>query len=261
MLGSIHAADDTAYPLKKSITESFDKSDYLAVELDMISLNNDFEKQLSLAKKMMYNDGTTIKDHLGDDLYNSMVSLLTEKEIYNSFYDNYKPVFFESLIENEIIKDANMDTSLGIDMHFLKLAKEKEMSILEIESADFQYDLLLSFGDELEKINIESYIENYDENVSDMRNTYEAWKKGNLTELEQLLSTTDYQSLNSDELELVNNYERKLITERNYNMANTLTKYIDEGKNVFCIVGLGHVIGEDGIISLMKKDGYTIEKL
>ena len=94
--------------------------------------------QISLAQKMLYTDGTTIKDHIGEELYDKMVAKLKEKGSYNSMYDNYKPAFFESLFENAIIVDANMDANAGIDMHFLKLAKSEQKDILEIETAESQ---------------------------------------------------------------------------------------------------------------------------
>ena len=100
LLGSIHAADDTIYPLNDTIMNSFNDSDYLAVEVDTLSLQNNFDLSLKLAEKMMYNDSTTIKNHIGDELYNKMVNFFKEKKSYSSLYDNYKPIFFESLFEN-----------------------------------------------------------------------------------------------------------------------------------------------------------------
>ena len=130
LLGSIHAADDTIYPLNDTIMNSFNDSDYLAVEVDTLSLQNNFDLSLNLAEKMMYNDSTTIKNHIGDELYNKMVNFLKEKKSYSSLYDNYKPVFFESLFENLIINDAMLKSESGIDMYFLSLASENNKKIL-----------------------------------------------------------------------------------------------------------------------------------
>lgn len=261
LLGSIHAADKGIYPLNDTIMSSYNKSDYLAVEVDTVALTSDFDLQVSLAQKMLYTDGTTIKDHIGEELYTKMVAKLKEKGSYNSMYDNYKPAFFESLFENAIIVDADMDANAGIDMHFLKLAKKENKNILEIETAASQYDLLLNNPIELDKMMLEGYVESYDESISEMKDLYNAWKKGDANELEQKLMSTSSEGLSQTEIEMIENYNNTLINKRNYIMTDALEKYYAEEKNVFCVVGVGHVVGDQGIISLMEQRGYNVEKL
>ena len=252
LLGSIHAADKGIYPLNDTIMSSYNKSDYLAVEVDTVALTSDFDLQVSLAQKMLYTDGTTIKDHIGEELYTKMVAKLKEKGSYNSMYDNYKPAFFESLFENAIIVDADMDANAGIDMHFLKLAKKENKNILEIETAASQYDLLLNNPIELDKMMLEGYVESYDESISEMKDLYNAWKKGDANELEQKLMSTSSEGLSQTEIEMIENYNNTLINKRNYIMTDALEKYYAEEKNVFCVVGVGHVVGAavngDGVL-------------
>lgn len=261
LLGSIHAADDTIYPLNDTIMNSFNDSDYLAVEVDTLSLQNNFDLSFKLAEKMMYNDSTTIKNHIGDELYNKMVNFLKEKKSYSSLYDNYKPVFFESLFENLIINDAMLKSESGIDMYFLSLASENNKKILEVESAEFQYNLLLNTPLELDKIIIEEYIDNYDLNVSQMKDLYELWKKGDKEQLENILINSESQNATEEEKKLMENYNQSLIIDRNYGMANVLENYFEKKQNVFCVVGLGHVIGDEGIINLLQKRGYDVAQL
>ncbi len=262
LLGSIHAADDTAYPINKKVMDAFNDSDYLAVEVDINALNNNYKLQLDLAQKMLYSDGTTINQHIPEELYNSMVSLLKDKNVYNSLYDNYKPIFFESLLENEVIKDASLDSNKGIDMHFLNLAKEQNKDILEVETAEFQYNLLLNVPDELESILLQDYIDNYDANVEELKKIYESWKKGDAKEIKSLLTEEDdYSNYTIEEQKMLEDYNNNLIYDRNYNMAKTLEKYMSEEKNVFCVVGLAHVISENGIVDLLTNKGYIVEEV
>lgn len=265
LLGSIHVADDSIYPLNNTIMSSYKASDYLAVEVDAVEATKDMDKQLELVQKMTYEDGTTIKDELGEKLYNKMAEVLTEKSSYSPIFDSYKPVFFESLFENLISKDAGLDSNKGIDMYFLKLAKEDKKDILEIETADFQYDLLLNMPNELHKQSIESYSNYYNFNVLSMKTLYNAWKKGDINILEKMsigFYKVQFKSiLSGEEYEMLDNYNKTLITDRNYGMAQALEKYMSENKNVFCVVGVGHVIGNEGIVSLMEQKGYSVEKL
>lgn len=259
LLGSIHAAQDNIYPLNDTIMKAYKNSDYLAVEVDTVSLTNNLNLQLELTSKLLYDDNTTIKDELGDELYDKMINFLKEKNSYVSLYDSYRPAFFESLFENIVIEDADMEPTEGIDMHFLNLAKDDKKEILEIETAESQYNLLLSNPIELDKMMIDEYVSEYDEAVLEMKNLYNSWKSGDIKKLEKAFAIDD--SLTEDEAKLIIDYNKALITDRNYIMSKALEEYISEDKNVFCVVGVGHLIGDEGIISLMEKNGYIVEKI
>ena len=259
LLGSIHAADDTAYPLNDIITKAFNKSDYLAVEVDIVALEKDLNRSIALAQKLLYTDGTTIKDYLNSELYNEMIEILKEKKLYNKIYDNYKPAFFESLFENAIIMDANLDARKGIDNYFLNLAKDNNKEILEIETAEFQYDLLLNNPLDLDELTISSYVFDYDSNVLELKELYDAWKNGDITKLEKSLEIVASEEMTEEEINLLEQYNQSLITDRNYGMVEKLDEYFNENKNVFCVVGVGHVIGDKGIVELMRKKGYTVD--
>ncbi len=207
LLGSIHAADKGIYPLNDTIMSSYNKSDYLAVEVDTVALTSDFDLQVSLAQKMLYTDGTTIKDHIGEEF------------------------------------------------------KKENKNILDIETAASQYVLLLNNPIELDKMMLEGYVESYDESISEMKDLYNAWKKGDANELEQKLMPTSSEGLSQTEIEMIENYNNTLINKRNYIMTDALEKYYAEEKNVFCVVGVGHVVGDQGIIFLMEQRGYNVEKL
>lgn len=270
LLGSIHAAEESIYPLNETIMSAYNSSDYLAVEVDIVEMQKDISVQLGLTQKMLYQNGAKIKDELGEELYTKMVEVLREKNLYSGIYDVYKPVFFESLLETIIIKDSGLDSNAGIDMHFLNLAKENQKDILEIETAEFQFDLLLNNPIELDKLLIFSMVYCYDENVSYMKELYENWKKGDTSLLEKdnyvygeidLPDEINEQDFEAQVKELMKEYNKKMITDRNYNMSDTLEQYITENKNVFCVVGLAHVVGDEGIVKLMEQKGYTVEKI
>ena len=44
-------------------------------------------------------------------------------------------------------------------------------------------------------------------------------------------------------------------------MTEAAENFINEGKNVFFIVGAAHFAGEKGIISLLENDGYTVKRI
>ncbi|MBB1249552.1 TraB/GumN family protein [Rhizobium sp. G21] len=51
-------------------------------------------------------------------------------------------------------------------------------------------------------------------------------------------------------------FEEKLITIRNHHMADRGAPILEKG-NVFMAVGALHLIGDEGLVELMRKKGYT----
>ncbi len=55
-------------------------------------------------------------------------------------------------------------------------------------------------------------------------------------------------------------YEDLLLLQRNKNWVGQL-KTIMKKESVFVAVGAGHLVGEKGLINLLKQEGYTVEPL
>ena len=52
----------------------------------------------------------------------------------------------------------------------------------------------------------------------------------------------------------------KMFTNRNKNWVQQLKTIMPE-KSVFVVVGSGHLPGNDGVIDLLKREGYTVEPM
>ena len=265
LFGSIHVADDRAYPLPNAVMNAYKSSDYLAVEFDLIAYEEDLEAQMNSLKILLCDEGQTVKDLLKSDTYDKMVSYLKENKVYNSIYDSYKPVLFYSLITNIQAEKSELDSTKGIDMYFLNQAKEDKKEILEVESSDYQYKMLSSFPNELFDFLITYSIENDALSIASTKQLYETWLKGNEQELATLLgngSNEDYSYDGYDNLEeIMKNYENVLVTQRNNEMTDKAEGYFNEGKNVFFVVGAAHIVGDDALVDLLTERGYSVKKV
>ena len=69
------------------------------------------------------------------------------------------------------------------------------------------------------------------------------------------------QILDEETRTIVDEYNKKLIDERNVGMAKAAEEYIESGDTVFFAVGSGHMLGDAGIVNLLKNDGYKVERI
>lgn len=263
LFGSIHAADERAYPMQNKVMEVYNNSDYLAVELDLMAFKSDLSAQMEMLQMFLCENGKTLKDYLSSEGYAIIVEYMKDNDIYISTYEMYRPAMIYSLLSNVTIEKSKLDSKKGIDMYFLSEAKEDKKEILEIESAQMQYSLLSSLPDELYELIILSYIEQEEQEISGLKELYEGWLSG---DVKSLSSSDDFDidkikvgKFEFDkEMELLNDFNNELINNRNDGMNSVIDNYFKEGKNVFVVVGAAHVVGDNGLVNSLVKSGYNV---
>lgn len=256
LFGSIHATQDGAENLPDYVQKSFDECNYLAMELNTDSIMNNLEQTLQLTQKLMYTDGTTIKDHISKETYNAAVKYLSKKGLYTSYYDSFKPMMWISLLENAIYNDAGIDTTKSMETIMTSKAKKANKKILEVENIDIQLGVFDNISDELADIMILSYTQaDPAEQAKANNKLYEQWKHG------EAIEDTDDEEIPNEYKKDYEKYNKAMLTDRNKGMADKAEKYMNDGKKVFFMVGAAHMYGDDGIIQLLKDRGYTVERV
>lgn len=262
MMGSIHFGDEATKYMPDYVDEAFNYSDALAVEADVEDVMNDTSKIMELVYKLMYVDGTTIKDHISKETYDGIVDLLNQYNSYSPLYDYYVPYFWQTLLTNLTLQDSGLTSQNGVDMVLLERAKKENKDVYEIESLNYQIDMLTSFSDGLNEMILKNYLKPgaIEAERESTKQLYEYWKKGTIDAALLLAENLEKSSSNTDEeTEKYNKeYNDKVLTQRNIGMAKKAESYIDNGEKVFVLVGAMHFYGDEGILKLMTKDGYKV---
>ena len=262
LFGSIHAGRDDFYPLPSYVLNAFDSADYLAVEADIIAFEKDIKAQTKALSYMMYRDGTTIKDHISPELYDKAVSVLKEYKAYNAAMDYYCPSLWSSMIDSLMIEELGFNIDLGIDRHLIQRAYDTNKEILDIESAEFQYNLLASFDDELQEILLEASIELYEDPDSardDLSEILDLWAAGDEKAFSQYLVEADISEFSDEEKDLYEQYNNAMTVTRNLAMTNYAESALKSGNEVFICVGAAHIVGDGAMAQLLAQRGYTVE--
>lgn len=263
-MGSMHALDPEILPFPDNIYDVLYSSDVLAVECDIAAYNNDLTKQLELFNSVQYEDGDSLKNHLSESTCKALEGFFADSGM--NYFDGlatYKPWYIESLCENLVIGEAGLNAMSGVDVTLLNSAKEKGIDIYEVESIEFQMDMLKNMPDEIMDIELSSYSkENKEALVTQMRDLYDIWRGGDLELTEEYLLSADEDllgELDEKTQELLDQYNKTMLTDRNIGMADAAEKLLKEHENTFYVVGLAHFIGDDGVIALLKDRGYEVE--
>jgi len=250
LLGSIHVAKPSLYPLNKKIEEAYKNSNNLVVEVDV--KKNQLALQMKTMQVGMYKN-KTLKDVLPADLYKEFSKRAAEVNLPMYAVNKMKPWLASLSLTIFQIKKLGYDPEAGIDLHFLSKAKKDKKNIIELETGEFQLDLLSGFGDKLSLLNIKLLLKDWDKSKKLLNNMFNEWKVGERKTLNEL--TYKY----VDKYPELKIYYKKLLSDRNINMVKKLDKMLKNDKNsYFIVVGSGHLIGKNGIIELLRKKGYKL---
>ena len=262
LFGSIHVGIESFYPLPSYVEEAFESSDAVAAEIDILSFEKDLQLQTQAITALIYNDGSTISDHISEDLYNRGVEILKEYDSYSQFLDYYCPVLWSSMIDTFLIEELGGNPDLGIDRHILVKADECGKEIREVESAAFQYQLMADYSPELQKILLEQSIEMYNDKKTakkDLDKMLSLWASGDATAFAEYLKSSDTESFTDEETLLYEEYNKAMITDRNISMTDYAEEALLSGDEVFICVGAAHIVGEGAMADLLTERGYTVE--
>lgn len=262
LFGSIHVGRDSYYPLPDYVLNAFDGSDCLAVEFDLIAYEQDLKAQMMLLQSMVYTDGTTIADHLPEDLYNDAVEVMMDIGIYNALLDYYVPMVWYSFIDSAMYEKLGADSQLGIDRYVLNRAKKADMPILDVESAEFQMEMLLNFSEELQIFLLEQTVmsaKNLDAAKENLDAMMDLWASGDEEAFAEYVAGTG--GVTEDQRAFYEEFNKAMIVDRNESMADFVEEALASGDEVFVCVGAAHVVGEGALADLMAQRGYTVERI
>ena len=265
LFGTIHVSDLEENDYPDYVINAYKDSDVVSPEFNILEIKGDMQKMTEYAQKMLLSDGTTLKDHLSEKVYNNLIALLKDKDAYMFTYEYLKPYAIQSILADQITKDAGINGDVGVDEFFLKKATKDNKEIIDVESADFQLNLMDNISERTIELTIKATLDDYQQEVTGTKMIYAAWKQGDSTILGALLGNNNVdesmKKYSDEEKELMKDYYSKTIYERNNSMKDKLVELFDQDKKVFFMVGTAHIVGENGIASLLEKDGFTVTQI
>ncbi len=249
ILGSIHVANESFYPLSKSIEEAWRNSNIIAVEVDIASINR-VEMQNTLMKYARFPNGKTLSKSVDSLEYKILKEYVNDSLKMNiTLFERFKPWYVCQIITVGMIQKLGFDATQGIDLHFLE--RKGKRKIISLETLDSQIKVFDVVGNDSAFI---SYtLSTTSTSLSMVDSLMTAWKSGNVVALEK------WMFMDSDVPEY-QNFFQKLFYDRNGSMLSKIEKLATLKENVFVIVGAGHLISDKGIISLLKEKGHSVKR-
>jgi len=248
---TFHMLRETDYPLPSEFGKAYKASEIVVFETDIGKLQEPSTRQKLLAQ-FMYADGSTIDKHLSARTYGELSAYCKSNGIPLEAFKQLKPsLLIVTLTAVELMKLGV--TQRGVDLFFYGLANEDRKIVKGLETVEEQINYLVSMADGNED-DFVTY------SINDMKNVKQqfeslanAWRKGDAEKIDEYIVAELRTKLP--------HVYKKLFTDRNSKWLPMIEAYMNTPETEFILVGAGHLVGSEGIIALLRKKGYTVDKL
>lgn len=252
LLGSVHLGRPDLYPLPQAVEKAFQEAKVLVVEADVEKIDQGKVQALTLSTGLLQ-DGSTLADHLSKPLWASVQRACKRAGLPEIVVSKMRPWLAAVTLMGVLLKKAGISPENGIERHLLERARGKKR-IAELESVEAQLRLFASFDDEQQVAFLAYTLEDVDHLTRQTDELLDAWKHGNTAYLEGLLREI------REKKETRPIYD-VLFRDRNTKMVGKILHDLKSGEVHLVVVGAAHLVGEDGLVAMLKKHGVRITRL
>jgi uncharacterized protein len=242
LYGTIHLICPKDFFLSDSTKAAFGKAEQVYLELDM----DDPTLMGKMMKTAMFSDGKKLKDYLKPEDATLLNDYFREKmKMGIDQINGMKPFTVMSMLYMTLL-DCQPQS---YELTFTQMATNAKKEMLGLESVEFQMNIFdqIPYGKQASLL-------------ADMVRKKESSSK-EFGEMVALYKTQDVEALLTmmDQSEWdFNGYEDLILANRNAAWIPVMEKAM-QTKPTFFAVGAGHLGGEKGVLSLLKKKGFKVK--
>ncbi|MDG5491743.1 TraB/GumN family protein [Psychroserpens sp. SPM9] len=242
LYGTIHMTCDAS--LDQNILKALDQTKLLVLELDM----DDPSMQMTMMKGLYMKDQKTLKDLVTEEEYATIATFVKEQiGMPIDALANIKPFFITAMFYPKLLGCPVQSFEAAL----MKVAHEQKEEVLGLETVAEQ----LQVFDEIP----------YEDQAADLLRSAEdqlAKDKASFKKLLDLYNSKDIEGMikmmEEDKELSTSKHSDKMLDNRNKNWIEKISEFAKEQPTFFG-VGAAHLAGENGVIKLLRKAGYTVK--
>ena len=242
LYGTLHVAPAKEFYMNPNVVKVIQNCDVLALEI-VVKLKD----AIAMAPMMVLENGKNIQDYLNPEEYarfrDYCLNTIKMKEKKFKRYDRLKPFFVSSdLLMQQLGKIKSVEKELE------KMAKKNKMSVVGLETIEVQMQTLNSMPVEAGYMQL---MRDLGTEMTEFRRLFTEYKKENLSALLEMMEKSEGDTPG---------FTEAFLNIRNRNWIPEIDKMIKD-KSAFIAVGAAHLPGEEGVINLLKKQGYELKAI
>jgi len=251
LAGSVHLLKAADANLPPGFDRAYKDSKSVVMELALDKIDPS-----TMASWMMENgmlkDGATLRATIGDDRYRRVSKEAERLGVPTEAIDMMQPwVVGLQLVEMQYMQ-LGFDPQSGVEQQLEHKAQADGKPISGLETLDEQLGALQGMSNADQGRFLDMVVDEMHDVAGETQSVVNAWRSGNAAKLAALLS---------DEYKSFPNLYRVLVSERNKRWVPQIETLLHGSQDAFVVVGALHLVGDGGLLDLLRRDGFTPEQL
>ena len=249
LAGAIHVLRTIDLPLPKAFNQAYKKSDVLVFESDIGKLDNPSIVS-NYFDKFFYHNHLSLKEKLSENTYYKLKNNLAVYGINLDALNKLKPGMFTATVTVQILQQFGVSEK-GVDFIFWHKAVEDNKKTLYLESIEQHLSVIANIGlDNTEQFML-IFLKELRKNIlNEYQELVNAWRNADMKKLnDYIIVPTKEQGL----------YE-SLVLKRNQDWLKQIVAMLQTQETEMVIVGMGHLIGKDGLLQMLQARGFNIKQ-
>lgn len=259
LFGTMHLSDPRVVDMPKGAQEAFDASGTLIVESDeILDQQKASAALLSEPQLTMFTNGKSITDYLTPEEKDLLEADLKSRGVPLFAVSKMKPWMLSSFVSLPACEAARKASGKPfLDQKLVREAHDAGKKIVGLETLAEQLEAMGSLPMELHIKGLISAIKDPQRTKDGMEtliNLYDQGKAAWLEPVSKYLYPEDNDGFSMAE------FEQKMVTTRNHHMAERAADTLAKG-GTFMAVGALHLPGKEGLVELLRGEGFTVTPL
>ena len=244
LFGTIHLICKDDYLWTDKMKQSLDNSEKVCFEMNL----NDPSVMMQVAGGMIDNSGKKLQDYFTPEQYNLVLRYFQDSlGMSLSMLQQMKPIGLQTFIST---KGSGCQNPTSYEENIMETAVQAKKEILGLEDPKEQIAVLESIPVDTVIQQLLDEIQNKNQDEGEYAQLISAYKKQDLPALYSMITSS--KDLGDDMGVFLDDRNKKWILRIEDKMKQS---------SVFFAVGAGHLWGTNGVINLLRKEGYTVEPL
>ena len=220
--------------------------------VDTVYMEMDMDDPATLLGGMLLmnmKDGKQLADLYSPEEYKRLNEFFKDSiKIPLTLFQKTKPMFLMAMLYPKMMPCAKVS---GVEEGLMQLAKLNQKAINGFETMEFQSSVFDSIPYTTQAKELLKSIDSMASSKAYFDTMLTVYKSQRVKEIEALFSKSEFGMTENQDL---------LLDNRNKNWVNQL-KVLMKNNNLFCAVGAGHLVGKNGLLELLRKEGYVVKPL
>ena len=254
LLGSFHLLKPTDYPLAASTDTAFNDAEQVVFELSPAEMD-DPAGAGRMAQAAMRTDGTTLQQSLPPESWQKLAAFAARRGLPLQNFEPMEAWFVSLIVSLSEMQALGLNPEFGLDKHFADRAGKAGKPTRGLETFDQQIALFDGMSADEQRQALEDTLQEAAEMKAEIERMHALWRAG---DAEALFAATGAE-LKAEYPALYNRLNR----DRNRAWLPHLRAMLDEEADdeTLVVVGAMHLLGEDGVVALLRAKGYTVERM